>query len=457
MKKYLFVLALYVLAPCCVHAQVINSIQDLFDKNPEPLEKYLQASIRVPYSAYKDRITGNVVIKARKMTDNSLSFEIQKSLRPDCDQEALRVVKMVSPKLFLEALNTISEKSFQFIFSQNKNIYYAEKFAVEYFDSNRKAVGEESNDIKWIRRTLLDTINFIPTRIDHIANDGDNKIMVKSDSVLIKYEKDDNQLIYSTSDDYQFGKSPFLGFFYPNKQRVTDFNNQMKSYHSNGSVSSISEKLAIDKDSDSKIVYSWYENSIPLSIVYTSKIKSERIDKYISIWDSLGTPLVQQGNGHGVFKTTEGIEEGDVENGYKIGTWKKVNLLGKTLYEEEYKKGQLVKGVNFTKDKPITYKMIEKQAEYDGGIAALGRFLSANLEYPKTAQRDKITGKVYVQFVVGVKGNIQNIQVIKSIRSDVDGEAKRVVELMTNWIPGEQRGVPVRSRFTIPINFAISY
>lgn len=455
MKKYLFILALYVLAPCYVHAQVINSIQDLFDKNPEPLEKYLQASIRVPYSAYKDRITGNVVIKARKMPDNNLRFEIQKSLRPDCDQEALRVVRMVNPKLFLEALNTISEKSFQFIFSQNKKIYYAETFAVEYFDSNRKAVGEESNDIKWIRRTLLDTINFIPTRIDHIANDGGTQIMVKSDSVKIKLDKQQNLLIYSTVDDYKFGTSPFLGNVYPNKQRVTDFNNKMKSYHPNGSVSSISEKLAIDKDSDSKIVYSWYENSIPLSIVYTSKIKSERIDKYISIWDSLGIPLVQQGNGHGVFKTTEGIEEGDVENGYKTGTWKKVNLLGKTLYEEDYKKGQLIKGVTFTQDRLITYKMIEKQAEYDGGMAALGRFLSNHLKYPPTAQRDRIAGKVYVQFVVGLKGNIQDVQVIKGLRADCDEEAKRVVELMTDWIPGEQRGIPVRSRFTIPINFAM--
>jgi TonB family protein len=218
-------------------------------------------------------------------------------------------------------------------------------------------------------------------------------------------------------------------------------------------VSSISEKLAIDKDSDSKIVYSWYANSIPFSIIYSSKIKFERIDNYISVWDSLGTPIVQQGNGHGVLKTTEGIEEGNVENGYKTGTWKKVNLLGKTLFEEDYKKGQLVKGVTFTQDRLITYKMIEKQAEYDGGMAALGRFLSNHLKYPPTAQRDKIAGKVYVQFVVGVKGNIQDVQIIKSLRADCDEEAKRVIELMTDWSPGEQRGILVRSRFTIPINF----
>jgi TonB family protein len=455
MKKYLFVLALYVLAPCCVHAQVINSIQDLFDKNPEPLEKYLQASIRVPYSAYKDRITGNVVIKARKMPDNNLRFEIQKSLRPDCDQEALRVVRIVNPKLFLEALNTISEKNFQFIFSQNKNIYYAEKFAVEYFDSNRKAVGEESNDIKWIRRTLLDTINFIPTRIDHIANDGDNKIIVKSDSVKIKLDKQQNLLIYSTVDDYKFGTSPFLGPIYPNKQRLVDVDNPQKIYYSNGNVVSLAEKINLDNDSDSKIIYAWHQNTMPLSIIYSSSINKVRIDKYISVWDSLGTPLVQQGYGHCMLKVTENSEEGDISNGFKTGIWKTINKEGKVLFEDEYNKGQLIKGVNFTLDKSITYKLIEKQAEYDGGMAGLARFLSANLKYPKTAQRDRIAGKVYLQFVVGVKGNIQDVQVIKGLRADCDEEAKRVVELMTDWIPGEQRGIPVRSRFTIPINFAM--
>ncbi len=453
MKKYLFILALYVLAPCCVHAQVINSIQDLFDKNPEPLEKYLQASIRVPYSAYKDRITGNVVIKARKMPDNSLRFEIQKSLRPDCNQEALRVVRMVNPKLFLEALNSISEKSFQFIFSQNKKIYYAKTFAVEYFDSNRKTVGEESNDIKWIRRTLLDTINFIPTRIDYIANEGGTKIMVKSDSVKIKLDKQQNLLTYSTANDYKLGTSPFLGAVYPNKQRLIDVDNPKKIYYSNGNVVSLAEKVNLDNDSDSKIIYAWHQNTIPLSIIYSSIINKVRIDKYISVWDSLGTPLVQQGNGHCMLKVAENSEEGDISNGFKTGIWKTINKEGKVLYEDEYNKGQFIKGVNFTKDKPITYKMIEQQAEYDGGMEALGRFLSNHLKYPPTANRDRIGGKVYVQFVVSEKGNIQDVQIIKSLRADCDEEAKRVIERITDWTPAQQRGIPVRSRFTIPINF----
>jgi hypothetical protein len=182
MKKNLFTLALWLLVSCYVQAQ----IQDLLDRNINPLEKYLQTSLRIPYSAYKDRIEGNVVVKVRKSQDNSLSFEIQKSLRPDCDQEALRVVRMVNPKLFLEILNSISEKSFQFIFSQNKNIYYTGDFAVEYFDNNKKSVTGESNAIKWIRRTKIDTINFIPIRIDYIAEDDGTKIMVKSDSVKIR-------------------------------------------------------------------------------------------------------------------------------------------------------------------------------------------------------------------------------------------------------------------------------
>lgn len=454
MKTKLFLLALCVLVSCYTRAQ-INSVQELLDNDYNPIEKYLQASIRIPYSAYKDRIQGDVSVNVQKNSDNQLSFTIQKSLDSACDQEALRVIKNVNPRLLLEALGQNSERTFQFLFNQNDKIYYAQGFAIEYFNINKKPLTEESEAIKWIRRTTIDTINFIPSRIDYIAEDNGTNIIVQSDSVKIRLDKQQNLLIYSTVDDYKFEKSPFLGPIYPNKQRLIDVDNPQKIYYSNGNVVSLAEKVNLDNDSDSKIIYAWHQNTIPLSIIYSSTINKVRIDKYISVWDSLGNPLVQQGNGHCMLKVAENSEEGDISNGFKTGIWKTMNKEGKVLFEDEYNKGQLTKGLNFTSSEPISYTTMEKPAEYKGGMDALASFLASHLKYPYSAQKDKVMGKVYLQFVIGTDGSVNDISILKSVRSDCDEEAKRVLALTSyRWKAGEQRGVPIRSRFTIPINFS---
>ena len=36
-----------------------------------------------------------------------------------------------------------------------------------------------------------------------------------------------------------------------------------------------------------------------------------------------------------------------------------------------------------------------------------------------------------------------------------DAEAIRIIRSMPNWIPGKQRGEPVRVRFTLPVMFRL--
>ena len=45
--------------------------------------------------------------------------------------------------------------------------------------------------------------------------------------------------------------------------------------------------------------------------------------------------------------------------------------------------------------------------------------------------------------------------VSESVDPYLDKEALRVLSLMPKWKPGKQRGVPVRVKFTIPINFKL--
>ncbi|MFC0185010.1 outer membrane transport energization protein TonB [Pseudarcicella hirudinis] len=102
------------------------------------------------------------------------------------------------------------------------------------------------------------------------------------------------------------------------------------------------------------------------------------------------------------------------------------------------------------------FTAVEQQAEFPGGNAAFGKFLSKNLKYPSAAQRANVSGRVYVQFVVNTDGSIQDVQVLKSVGFGCDEEAVRVIKTVPKWTPGKQSGRPVRSRFTVPINFVLS-
>jgi TonB family protein len=85
-------------------------------------------------------------------------------------------------------------------------------------------------------------------------------------------------------------------------------------------------------------------------------------------------------------------------------------------------------------------------------------FLQRNLSYPFDAQKSNSQGKSYVQFIVCTDGTLCDYEVIKSAgHPSLDKEALRVIQKSSGkWKSGVQRGRKVRSRFTIPINFALS-
>jgi len=86
-------------------------------------------------------------------------------------------------------------------------------------------------------------------------------------------------------------------------------------------------------------------------------------------------------------------------------------------------------------------------------------FIYSNIKYPPVARENNIEGKVYIQFVVEKSGAIADIKVVKSPSGALDKESLRVVKKMNSmsekWIPGRQRGKPVKVRYTLPIKFSL--
>ena len=93
--------------------------------------------------------------------------------------------------------------------------------------------------------------------------------------------------------------------------------------------------------------------------------------------------------------------------------------------------------------------------EYPGGQQALGKFLGSKLRYPSKARENSVQGKVYISFIVGKNGNLDNFKVIRGIGSGCDEEAIRVLQSSPPWKSGIVKGKSVRTSYVLPITFQL--
>ncbi len=101
------------------------------------------------------------------------------------------------------------------------------------------------------------------------------------------------------------------------------------------------------------------------------------------------------------------------------------------------------------------FVIVEQKPVPKGGIKAFYDFVSSKFTYPRQARELRIEGKVFVQFVIEKNGKITDVVVVKGIGGGCNEEATRVVEMAPDWIPGKQRGKPVRVRMVLPITFKL--
>ena len=102
------------------------------------------------------------------------------------------------------------------------------------------------------------------------------------------------------------------------------------------------------------------------------------------------------------------------------------------------------------------FQVVEQPAEFPGGMQAMYKWLSDNIQYPRISRDNNSQGKTILRFVVNSDGSIQGIEVIKSSGDMyLDKEAVRVVGEMPRWSPGKQAGKAVRCWFTLPVMFRL--
>lgn len=98
---------------------------------------------------------------------------------------------------------------------------------------------------------------------------------------------------------------------------------------------------------------------------------------------------------------------------------------------------------------------VEQQAEFPGGQAALGKWLSSNIRYPQEAAASDIQGRVHVKFVVEKDGSVTRGEIIKSPHESLSNEVLRLINKMPKWSPGRNNGVTVRCYYYLPVTFRL--
>lgn len=127
---------------------------------------------------------------------------------------------------------------------------------------------------------------------------------------------------------------------------------------------------------------------------------------------------------------------------------------------------QFVCGVAFSQEppepepvpQPEMNRIVEEEAQFPGGRAAMIKFMAENLRYPQSAAEQEIQGKCFLEFIVTETGELTDIKVKRGVPDcpECDKEAIRMVKGMPKWIPGKNNGKAVKSMYYLPVSFKLN-
>lgn len=436
------------------------------------IKEFVETTVQVPYMANAVNIQNKVTVKVTMDADMKPSkYEVVKSIRPDCDKEALRVVKLINANNFLQALNGKNSMDIEVPFYTNEKLLYEDEAETIFYDEK----GEKCfsiKDAKYGFNYEVDTITGLPLSNISIWDIKNGKIKSRK---AVKVDID-NTIKYQTNafsnfdENLEMTKYSFpteLGIFswhiFENNSPVfINIGNQTRSFYPSGRIHE--EILSYpSKDGTKQLITTWFPNGQAehqQEVNYASNNLIRKVSKLAS-WDTLGKQLVYKRNGYEIdylgTRNNWVCNKGLVKDGEKHGKWVGTLNNGKTDYIEFYKDGALERGTSYTENDSTQYNAFEEPANFESGMPGFGNFLQNNLRYPVDAQIANAQGKVYVQFVVCTDGTLCDFEVLKSVGYGCDEEAIRVLELSSGkWKPGKQRGRDAKAKFTIPINYKLS-
>jgi TonB family protein len=155
-------------------------------------------------------------------------------------------------------------------------------------------------------------------------------------------------------------------------------------------------------------------------------------------------------------KVVEDFENVDPENIWSVEVVK--DQSSEIVKKYKAKNGVIIitmkESIDEEKRKEI-FTVVEEMPEFPGGVEALKSYINDKLEYPESAKKQGIEGKVTVEFIIDKEGNPENINIFRSTHEVFNTAAISVFKSMPAWKPGMQRGKAVRVKLHVPVEFKL--
>jgi TonB family protein len=478
MIRFLFVLFLSV---NFVFGQAVYQSHEV-DKTAEPqggnnyLLRFIENNVQVPFQARLKNITGRVFVSGVIETDGTMSdLKVVRNLHPLCDKEALRIMGLYKAWTPAQKDGKAVRQvlTFPVLIPEMPVLNYDSDShgSIQYYDKDFKLTTDPT---LYAHRYMvpLDSDGFLSGDIllTNLKKSKTEVVAPFESKKAMYYVYTDGAVADSVEAIIQTGISKDGQHYAPITTKKADGtllstvmvnNNERisaKYYFVNGGLESQTE-LQDDKEIETV----WYQNGqIKLVRATEKQIPLVTPKSYmLDFWEINGRQLVKNSNGWLVRNLKSEpqktyTEQGQLTDGLKTGKWTGKWADSTLFYEERYENGTIKEAFALYDGQKVAYTEVQKQPEFEGGIAALMTFLGETMKYPRRASRMNISGKVYLTFVITSKGEVADVTLVKGFDADCDEEAIRVVKKMTGlWKPGLYRGKLVNVKYNLPISFVL--
>jgi periplasmic protein TonB len=135
---------------------------------------------------------------------------------------------------------------------------------------------------------------------------------------------------------------------------------------------------------------------------------------------------------------------------------KGAETLGPNGKKENTEAGGGKSGGSGTKSDTAVALIADEYPEFEGGQAALNRWIASHLRYPNEAIDRAKQGKVHVKFVVDEQGKVLFPTILNKLGYGLEEEALRVVSGIPDFkSPAKIGGKAVKCYFVVPIHFKL--
>ena len=192
------------------------------------------------------------------------------------------------------------------------------------------------------------------------------------------------------------------------------------------------------------------------------------IDQNGSIYNSKIVRDIGSGCGEAALEVVKSMNNAGVswQSGLQRGKKVKVLYTLPIIFElDKKRKNNIDPSTSINKVTDHIYKVVDHMPLWDGNTtkhssdSALIKYVYDNIKYPELARKNKIEGRVYVQFVIGIDGKVRNSKIVRNIGDGCGEEVLRMVKTMNEggpfWEPGILDGQKVNVLYTLPVSFII--